>query len=104
MRKIKFRGRRSNGIEVTGGIVLKRSHPMIAVTHCLMFPVESGTVAQLIGVDKEGKEIYEGDKVITSSVIHKATFADYADILRGECILIQKEKYQVGDADESVQS
>lgn len=45
-------------------------------------------VAQLIGVDKDGDEIYEGDTVAypVDGEIHTASFDDFKAIREGDCI------------------
>lgn len=58
------------------------------VAYCYYIEVDPDTVAQLIGVDKKGNEIYEGDEIISrfgSSCY--ATFRHYGGIKDGGYIL-----------------
>lgn len=65
MRQIKFRGRRSTGGQmIFGDLLHKRSATLIAVTHALKFLVDPESVAQLVGYDSDGAEVYEGDILV----------------------------------------
>ena len=84
MRPIKFRGRRTDNGELVYGngiyqdlpvtekelgfvsrtYIIGTEFPLVAK---LWHPVDPDSVAQLVGYDANGKEIYEGDKV-TSEV------------------------------------
>ena len=65
MRQIKFRGRRlDNGQFVYGDFVHyvpQSSFPGIVDEDGFVHEVESDSVAQLVGRDVNGKEVYEGD-------------------------------------------
>lgn len=64
MRKIKFRGINKCGEYVYGDLLHKKSRTYIAVTHYLKYKVDSSSVAQFIGEDSNGAEVYEGDLII----------------------------------------
>ena len=75
-RPIKFRGRAMNGDFVYGLLTKKKIRSSgeiryaIAAGNCTAgetIPVNENSIAQLVGYDANGKEIYEGDKV-TSEV------------------------------------
>lgn len=121
MRQIKFRGRDiKTGKYVFGDFITPwaddQKYPRIRYTRdyykndvghkvadCAYYDVEPESVAQLIGVDKNGNEIYETDKVIfvrryRDRVAHElidkkvgepwaATFRDYSEILSGAVVL-----------------
>lgn len=92
-RTIKFRGKRLLdggyvfGIGYADGIIFS---PVGRET--LRFHVERDSVAQLIAVDKNTYEVYEGDDIVCpdgkSPYTHRATFADYQSILGGKAWLI----------------
>ena len=66
------------------------------------YEVLEGDVAQLIGIDAHGREVYEGDKVIRiagdedfnpkKTYPMAATFDDYAAIRDEEIILVEAAK------------
>ena len=66
-RPIKFRGRATTlevGKMVYGDLIQSGGEASIFDgTH--RFYVDPNTVAQLVGYDKDGREIYEGDKVVS---------------------------------------
>lgn len=57
MREIKFRGTAANGETVFGDLTHERGHVFINDRR-----VKPDTVAQLVGFDDTGEEIYEGDQ------------------------------------------
>lgn len=61
MRTIKFRGKRPNGAIIYGDLLHKRGVVVIAPTPALKFLVDENSVAQFVGVDFNGREVYEGD-------------------------------------------
>lgn len=72
MRQIKFRGRDMNGHFVYGLLTKKRIRSSgeirwaIATGNCSLaetVPVNENSIAQLVGLDCDGREIYEGDLV-----------------------------------------
>lgn len=70
MRTIKFRGRAINGDFVYGFLTKKKIRSSgeiryaIATGNCTAgetIPVNENSIAQLVGVDANGNEVYEGD-------------------------------------------
>ena len=54
------------------------------VAYCYYIEVAPDTVAQLIGVDKKGNEIYEGDEIVSLFGQHCfASFLHYGEIIHG---------------------
>lgn len=84
MRTIKFRGKRVDNGEYVYGDYLRpwegtAKYAQIRVTEddhkdehgnivafCGRYDVEPNTVAQFVGIDKNGCEVYEGDKIFLS--------------------------------------
>ena len=72
MRKIKFRGKELNGQYICGWFAMKFNDdgdyvPVIiwdAENPAYYSEVYPESIAQLVGYDSEGKEVYEGDKVV----------------------------------------
>ncbi|MBQ3434217.1 MAG: hypothetical protein IJK33_02510 [Clostridia bacterium] len=90
MRKIKFRGVDSyNGKTVYGYYAPSGSIPMIDVGKGLV-EIVPGSLAQLIGLDANKKEVYEGDKVqrLETGAVFRANFSDYDGILDGEIVKV----------------
>lgn len=66
MRVIKFRGRGIDGGMYYGDLYRTKREVGIHVIGDGTFEVDPETVAQLVGFDKDGKEVYEGDTLIDS--------------------------------------
>lgn len=62
-RQIKFRGRDLSGKMRYGFYAESAGFPYIIENH-IWYEVQSKSVAQLVGYDANGKEVYEGDTVI----------------------------------------
>jgi len=58
---IKFRGRRPSGEWIYGSYVKGEKYSYIIDNEHGQCLVEPGSVAQLVGYDKNGDEVYEGD-------------------------------------------
>ena len=82
MRKIKFRGRDvDTGRMVYGCFIVGRSgQPCIATNYTAAYEVQPDSVAQLVGFDVNGHEVYEGDTVVIESKYGRAKFTAH---LRG---------------------
>lgn len=116
MRQIKFRGRYvgdyvmdeyiAEGTMLYGGYVEIEGKPYIIPKDDTAIQVTPESVAQLIGIDANGREVYEGDMVIriapspdwedgdfNPEKAHPmaATFEDYAAIRDEEIILVVKD-------------
>ena len=66
MRTIKFRGQLSNGNFIFGDLVQWGGfeEPRICSwNNGVIYDIEPESVAQLVGYDKNGEEIYEGDRL-----------------------------------------
>ena len=68
MRQIKFRGRDvDTGRMVYGCFIVGRcGEPCIATNRTAAYEVEPNSVAQFVGHDSNGNEVYEGDKLTDS--------------------------------------
>ena len=100
MRTIKFRGRAMNGDFVYGLLTKKKIRSSgeiryaIATGNCTAgetIPVNENSIAQLVGYDANGKEIYEGDKV-TSEVYEGEYVARLTDNMPPHPILQEPTK------------
>ena len=97
MRKIKFRGKRLDNGELIYGDILhygKYEHYNRHETYIRFYtdpyklsfstlPVDSDSVAQLVGYDKNGKEIYSDDTVVNvygAEIPFAAVMISYEDI------------------------
>lgn len=112
MRQIKFRGRHiknavrnsrvAPGEMVYGGYAVLLGEPHI-IFDSVAWQVEPDSVQQLIAVDKNGKDIYEGDKVIriedkddpdfdgAKTFPMYASFEDYGAIRDEEIVLAEEQ-------------
>ena len=63
MRKIKFRGRRADGYVNFGDLIHQGGKYFIEHRE-LDLEVEPESIAQLVGIDSNSKEVYEGDEVV----------------------------------------
>ena len=69
MREIKFRGRKSDG-KIVYGDLIHMSGGRIGIIfdkRIAAVEVEPNSVAQLVGHDKHGKEVYEGDTITSNT-------------------------------------
>lgn len=89
MREIKFRGKRiDDGLLVFGNCLHQYPDGKVAISHvtklALTF-VDPDSVAQLVGYDKDGREVYEGDKLIRipDKLFADGTEAVYSAVLFG---------------------
>lgn len=101
MRTIKFRGRDiETGRTVYGGYKVGRcGEPIIITNFTAAYEVTPDSVAQLIGIDAHGREVYEGDTVIRiagdedfnpeKTFPMAAAFDDYAAIRDEEIVLVE---------------
>ena len=98
MRTIKFRGIDSVTKKPVYGyycpFLCDENYPMIAVAAGFV-KIDDGSLAQLIGVDPDGNEIFEGDEVIRiagedyepeKTFPMAATFEDFAAIRDGQIV------------------
>ena len=112
MRQIKFRGRYvgdyvmdeyiAEGTMLYGGYVEIEGKPYIIPKDDTAIQVTPESVAQLIGIDANGREVYEGDKVIRiagdedfnpeKAYPMAAAFDDYAAIRDEEIVLVEAAK------------
>ena len=103
MRQIKFRGRKFDGTIVYGDFVHTvpmSSFPGVVDFEGFVHEVEPESVAQLIAVDCNGREVYEGDMVEriadydpdfdrAKAFPMAATFDDFSAINDGQIILAE---------------
>lgn len=107
MRQIKFRGRRIDTGEFIYGDLLTGGKEFAIISDTLWAMVAPDSVAQLIGIDANGREVYEGDTVIRiapspdwkdgdfnpeKTYPMAAAFDDYAAIRDEEIILVEAAK------------
>lgn len=90
MRQIKFRGRKFDGTIVYGDFVHTvpmSSFPGVVDFEGFVHEVDPESVAQFVGHDKNGREVYEGDTVVLNSddypLEYKAHLSGYATGDRG---------------------
>lgn len=84
MREIKFRGiAQVDGREVTGDGAYVTDGFECVISRMVFIHCKAGTVAQLIGIDKYGAEIYEKDPVTDDNTIWGASFTDLGGIKDG---------------------
>ena len=91
-RPIKFRGHVPDSDKLDGGKVVYGSLVVYATgmyTHWIYtegaernYPVEPESVAQLVGYDRDGQEVYEGDVLILSDTDCEAPWNEYAAELK----------------------
>lgn len=68
-RPIKFRGRRSDNGELVYGSYCHEVYRDLGTLHAIIdeggeeFIVEEDSIAQLVGYDQDGNEVYEGDEL-----------------------------------------
>ena len=79
-RTIKFRGLGIDGEIYYGDLIHVKGKPVIFGDTCE--EVEPDSVAQLVGYDKSGREVYEGDTICGSSYRFKAELEPNANIHR----------------------
>lgn len=87
MREIKFRGVVPGSDKLDGGKVVSGSLVIYATgmyTHWIYtegadrnYPVEPESVAQLVGYDRDGQEVYEGDTLILGDTDSKSPWDEY---------------------------
>lgn len=89
MREIKFRAKDMSGEWVYGDLIHKRTAPGEAMIRCkqgIESDVDIETIGQYTGLkDKNGKEVYEGDIVLTPFI--DSIFGD----LVGEELCVERE-------------
>ncbi len=73
-RPIKFRGRDMNGEMRFGFYAEGGDYPYIIADYA-WFEVDPDSVAQLVGYDKNGNEVYEGDKILIDDAGEDEFFA-----------------------------
>ena len=89
MRQIKFRGLRWYGGQyhyMYGGYNKRVNGEECIIESGVPHVIRHGNAEQLIGVDANGCEVYEGDDVQYGGLIHKATFEHYRVIKNGEAV------------------
>lgn len=89
-RPIKFRGRDIRG-RILFGDIRHNNGVWFMFDGDFWYEVDPDSVAQLVGYDKDGKEIYEGDKV-TSEVYEGEFVARLIDYLPPHSILQEPTK------------
>ncbi len=92
MRKLKFRRKNLRGewiyTELFGEKFGFSEVADLYVNFC--FDNDYSTLSQLVGVDANKKEVYEGDKVqrLETGAVFRANFSDYDGILDGEIVKV----------------
>ena len=82
MRRIKFRGRRPEGGYIYGGI---NDLGTAIIVNGLPWYVEPGSIAQYVGTDSQGEELYEGDVVsVDYEGLHKEYKVHYQGFATAE--------------------
>lgn len=105
MRKIKFRGRVPEGYHHYGGQTVygslvtypenaswNQGYPnwIVPLDYRRSFPVDEDSVAQLVGYDKDGREVYEGD-IVADDIAEYVTHL-FPNIRISECKLKEEPK------------
>ena len=86
-RPIKFRGRHiaTGGKMVYGNLLLLNSAAYIYRAKSGVFEVDPNSIAQLVGYDKDGREVYEGDIIVDDIAEYVAHL--FANVRISDCKL-----------------